>query len=574
MQRIGNGFSTRKTLRELEDKGELKSSWSRVIKSRPLHKAWIYEIAPWNRHWLSKSDMKPAKFNVTKKSAAKLVKQLLQSGRSTNTKKAYGGDVTPEVSNWRTGIDVDKFDYFRRDAQHLGIQRQWDHMRYIKLLGFTWIHFAAGTWCVLLCFQIETAAVQRFVAASDILHLTTWAAPWASFLRTDQARSTYKKCRVPSFYKLADVFMQVHRSHEVCTGDWGEGRSYDLTTRKGSRQHPGESCFWMPSKPQSWVRNVHATPSVSVAMHKHNFPVDCVDCVQQICLCLCFWKMLSVTQTTVFRAPRNLMELRKTLHRSAYQHKTVKKLEQQHGRVHSLSFKMATMTICISLFSVQCWVFKLFWRHQKTIFHHISSITCIHLGHFEQFFQKDPSFAMFPMQLYHFSRGTWSTFWSWALVAVTTEPALSDLAVTAQQCCHVHKVELRRIDKVPLITGTSGKMTISQAAVNVDLVAYPNLGWERCCSVLVQARTGKIHREKRRLQMCLRGGWSSAIGWQLSDAKEGHVTYVSRCFLRRLPGLFCFWFWLCCVRSVVLFGFLSYFGSFMDWKTKHKHTHR
>ena len=29
---------------------------------------------------------------------------------------------------------------------------------------------------------------------------------------------------------------------------------------------------------------------------------------------------------------RNLMELRKTLHRTAYQHKTVKKLEQQHGK--------------------------------------------------------------------------------------------------------------------------------------------------------------------------------------------------------------------------------------------------
>jgi len=36
------------------------------------------------------------------------------------------------VSNWRTGVDVDKFDYFRRDALYLGIQRQWDHMRYIK----------------------------------------------------------------------------------------------------------------------------------------------------------------------------------------------------------------------------------------------------------------------------------------------------------------------------------------------------------------------------------------------------------------------------------------------------------
>lgn len=70
----------KKTLRQLGKEGKLRSSWSTVMKGRPVEKAWIYEI----------------------------------------------------VSNWRTGIDVDKFDYFRRDAQHLGIQRQWDHMRYIK----------------------------------------------------------------------------------------------------------------------------------------------------------------------------------------------------------------------------------------------------------------------------------------------------------------------------------------------------------------------------------------------------------------------------------------------------------
>lgn len=32
---------------------------------------------------------------------------------------------------------MDKFDYFRRDALYLGIQRQWDHMRYIKSLDQT-----------------------------------------------------------------------------------------------------------------------------------------------------------------------------------------------------------------------------------------------------------------------------------------------------------------------------------------------------------------------------------------------------------------------------------------------------
>mmetsp|Transcript_145219 Transcript_145219/g.463944 ORF Transcript_145219/g.463944 Transcript_145219/m.463944 type:complete len:626 (+) Transcript_145219:206-2083(+) len=59
---------------------QLKEKWSSIIKGRLVEKAWMYEI----------------------------------------------------VSNWRSGIDVDKFDYFRRDALHLGIQRQFDHGRYIK----------------------------------------------------------------------------------------------------------------------------------------------------------------------------------------------------------------------------------------------------------------------------------------------------------------------------------------------------------------------------------------------------------------------------------------------------------
>ena len=38
------------------------------------------------------------------------------------------------VSNFRSGIDVDKMDYFRRDAYFLGIARQFDHHRYLKSL--------------------------------------------------------------------------------------------------------------------------------------------------------------------------------------------------------------------------------------------------------------------------------------------------------------------------------------------------------------------------------------------------------------------------------------------------------
>lgn len=62
--------------------GQLASRWCEVIRGRPVAKAWIYEI----------------------------------------------------VSNWRSGIDVDKFDYFRRDAYYLGIRRQFDHERYTKCI--------------------------------------------------------------------------------------------------------------------------------------------------------------------------------------------------------------------------------------------------------------------------------------------------------------------------------------------------------------------------------------------------------------------------------------------------------
>ncbi|XP_075946544.1 deoxynucleoside triphosphate triphosphohydrolase SAMHD1-like [Anarhichas minor] len=36
------------------------------------------------------------------------------------------------VANKRNGVDVDKFDYLARDAHHLGIQNNFDHLRFIK----------------------------------------------------------------------------------------------------------------------------------------------------------------------------------------------------------------------------------------------------------------------------------------------------------------------------------------------------------------------------------------------------------------------------------------------------------
>ncbi|XP_031697997.1 deoxynucleoside triphosphate triphosphohydrolase SAMHD1-like [Anarrhichthys ocellatus] len=36
------------------------------------------------------------------------------------------------VANKRNGVDVDKFDYLARDAYHLGIKTNFDHLRFIK----------------------------------------------------------------------------------------------------------------------------------------------------------------------------------------------------------------------------------------------------------------------------------------------------------------------------------------------------------------------------------------------------------------------------------------------------------
>ncbi len=41
---------------------------------------------------------------------------------------------TQIIANKRTGIDVDKWDYFARDSYQLGLSNNFDHMRYIKFV--------------------------------------------------------------------------------------------------------------------------------------------------------------------------------------------------------------------------------------------------------------------------------------------------------------------------------------------------------------------------------------------------------------------------------------------------------
>jgi HD superfamily phosphohydrolase len=56
-----------------------RERWADLVRGRPVEKAWLYEI----------------------------------------------------VANGRSGLDVDKCDYFRRDAHYLGIRREFDHRRFL-----------------------------------------------------------------------------------------------------------------------------------------------------------------------------------------------------------------------------------------------------------------------------------------------------------------------------------------------------------------------------------------------------------------------------------------------------------
>ncbi|KAK1898998.1 Deoxynucleoside triphosphate triphosphohydrolase SAMHD1 [Dissostichus eleginoides] len=76
--------------------------------------------------------MKAYGLNLTKD--LEFIKEMI---KPPEAKKKY--ECRPEksflyeiVNNKRTGIDVDKFDYFARDSYHLGIKNNFDHGRFIK----------------------------------------------------------------------------------------------------------------------------------------------------------------------------------------------------------------------------------------------------------------------------------------------------------------------------------------------------------------------------------------------------------------------------------------------------------
>ncbi|XP_008298260.1 deoxynucleoside triphosphate triphosphohydrolase SAMHD1-like [Stegastes partitus] len=66
------------------------------------------------------------------------IKELIEGNPPSDKWQCKGRDESKSflyeiVANKLNGIDVDKFDYFARDAYHLGIQSNFDHKRFIML---------------------------------------------------------------------------------------------------------------------------------------------------------------------------------------------------------------------------------------------------------------------------------------------------------------------------------------------------------------------------------------------------------------------------------------------------------
>jgi len=106
----------KKRLEDLLERKALFGEWSTVMKGRPVEKAFLYEI----------------------------------------------------VSNWRSGIDIDKFDYFRRDALFLGIKRQFDHDRYLK--GTKVMPDDSGVPTIMAPFKDKDTLYENMMELRKMLH--------------------------------------------------------------------------------------------------------------------------------------------------------------------------------------------------------------------------------------------------------------------------------------------------------------------------------------------------------------------------------------------------------------------
>ncbi|KAI5627234.1 deoxynucleoside triphosphate triphosphohydrolase SAMHD1 [Silurus asotus] len=108
-----------------------------IPRIRPDYK-WKHEDASVKmfEHLVEKNNLQPVmeKYGVIKKDLIFITEQIA----GPKDKQQYKGRPEDQsflyeiVANKRTGIDVDKWDYFARDSYHLGIRNSSDHLRFLK----------------------------------------------------------------------------------------------------------------------------------------------------------------------------------------------------------------------------------------------------------------------------------------------------------------------------------------------------------------------------------------------------------------------------------------------------------
>ncbi|XP_078367264.1 deoxynucleoside triphosphate triphosphohydrolase SAMHD1-like isoform X2 [Oculina patagonica] len=106
-----------------------------IPEARPRRK-WKHEDASiaMFKHMIKKNGLFSSfKDENLNKRDLKFIETLIEGKESQGTdRRAEKSFLYEIVANKRTGIDVDKFDYFARDCHGLGINNSFDHKRYIK----------------------------------------------------------------------------------------------------------------------------------------------------------------------------------------------------------------------------------------------------------------------------------------------------------------------------------------------------------------------------------------------------------------------------------------------------------
>lgn len=107
-------------------------------------------------HLVNSNELKPVmkNYGLIPEEDITFIKELIKGPPETPVKEGsweYKGRPATKsflyeiVANKRTGIDVDKWDYFARDCHHLGIQNNFDYKRFIKFARICEVEYKSKT---------------------------------------------------------------------------------------------------------------------------------------------------------------------------------------------------------------------------------------------------------------------------------------------------------------------------------------------------------------------------------------------------------------------------------------------